>query len=93
MESGDIIAIVISLAGMATLMTIILVWIHNRNEYRKMQLVELSALPENDRLRALISQVTASQEAVAAELQTLRTTSTEVEKRLATIEQMMRDVG
>ncbi|HRA47976.1 MAG TPA: hypothetical protein PK819_07910 [Thermomicrobiales bacterium] len=92
MDSSDYTAIVITALAIAACMVVVLVWLHNRSELSRLELESAAAIANDDRLRQLTNQSVAAQQVTAEEIARVRTEMASLGSRMATIEQLMRDV-
>lgn len=92
MDSGEITGIVISLGSVAAILVICVTWIHKRSELKKLQIESGAAFAQDDRLREMNEQALAAQRVTSSELTNLRQQYQAIEQRLATIEQLLKDV-
>jgi len=92
LDSSDYTAIVITSLAIAACMIVVLVWLHNRSELNRLELESAAAIANDDRLRQLTNQSVAAQQVTAEEIARVRTEMASLGSRMATIEQLMRDV-
>ena len=92
MHSDDITGIIISFVAIGAVALVLITWISKRSELKRLQIESQGAFAQDDRMRELNEQSIAAQRVTSSELTNLRQQYQAIEQRLATIEQLLRDV-
>lgn len=92
MDSSDITSIIISSVAILSVLTLLSFWVHRRTQIKKIEVETRAATVNDERLRQLAERAVAAENATVQQMGSLQETLVDLQRRMATIEKLLRDV-
>jgi hypothetical protein len=91
-DSSDITSIIISSVAILSVLTLLSFWVQRRTKIKKIEVETRAATVNDERLRQLAERAVAAENATVQQMGSLQETLVDLQRRLATIEKLLRDV-